>query len=806
MAFCVGVMSLTTVSCTKEIEQDIADLKEQVADIQKKLAELQEKLTNDVKTLNELIAAAKTAAETADAKLKADLEAQIAVIGFKENSDGTVTLTFGNGKSVVVSAPVELDPNANNTGLVSTVEVDGKLYWATVNADGTKTSLGVEVGHPTDTIDFQVDADTKELLVSINNGQFEGTGVFIKDPDTYDHTIVTAVENDDNTVTITIGEASYVLPMYEDLGSVVLGRTEVFVNYSATKTIALNTENVSELYVMNQPTGWQAAIEGNTLNVTAPSKEVAEFGACATKGQVLLHATNAAGKCTVAKLEVTTGPATTLSIDADGNVSVFNALTSTTINWGEVNVNFVPLKMGIIPASEFLEYESPEAFFKVAASNEDLIASSYFENLASNYDNDLVTYYVEGENEELNLTLPIEVIAGGMYPQIEIDENETYVIWTIPVSDAPFYDEALYVFNKPYVSVKASNEVYNNVDLDIEVYGADNYYVGIANKSNIELSGITLEMYLEYGPYYMGGPWMNFQNGDVNAMGAKINNGKSASKLSDYTDEYDPIKASTEYYVWVFPYFNDKAIADYTIADDVMPYVFTCKTGDMTLNESLVATVTDIVETPFSYGFTLTPPEDGETYYYICDEETYSSMTEEDFMIEFEYSRPLDDSYEFEETWNVTPDTKYYVVTYSTKGGEKGLIKTFEFNTPALKYNSNISVTFQTLTEDTENNTYTATFKVTGADFFAGYNLTYAGPDSWSPSVPSLEKYVVNQNSSVTFIEVPEDGIVTFTFTKSSYKKHLHATAYTTIDGEVNELATIPVVVELATGTLVEIE
>lgn len=805
MAFCVGVMSLTTVSCTKEIEQDIADLKEQVADIQKKLADLEAKLTNDVKTLNDLIAAANTAATTADAALKAELEAKIAVIGFEENADGTITLTFGNGSKVVVSAPVELDPNANNTGLVSTVEVDGKLYWATVNADGTKTSLGVEVGHPTDTIDFKVDETTKELLVSINNGQFEGTGVIIKDPDTYDHTIVTAVENDDNTVTITIGEASYVLPKYEDLGSVVLDRTEVFVNYSTTKSITLNTENVSELYVMNQPTGWQATIEGSTLTVTAPSKEVAEFGACATKGQILLHATNAAGKCTVAKLDVTTGPATGLSIDAEGNLTVFNALTSTTVNWGEVMVNFVPTKIGIIPASEFLAYESPEAFFKAAATSE-LLAASYFENIASNYDNNIITWYVEGENEELSLTLPLEVVADGMYPSVELDENETYVIWTLPVSDTPHYDEALYVFNKPYISVKASNEVYNNVDLDIEVYGADSYYVGIANKSSMELSGLTLEMYLEYGPYYMGGPWMDFQNGDVNGMGAEINNGKTDSKLADYADEYDPIKASTEYYVWVFPYFKDKAAADYTIADDVMPYVFTCKTGDMTLNESLVATVTDIAVTPFSYSFTLTAPEDGATYYYLCNEETYSSMTEEDFMIEFEYSMPLEGFYEYVEDYGVKPNSKYYLVTYSTKGGEKGLIKTFEFETPALNYSSSINVAFQTLTEDTENNTYTATFKVTGAEYFAGYNQTYAGPDSWSPSVEAMEKYIVTQNSYVTTVEVPEDGVVTFTFPKNAYKKHLHATAYNAADGVVSEIAAIPVVVELATGNLVEIE
>ena len=181
-------------------------------------------------------------------------------------------------------------------------------------------------------------------------------------------------------------------------------------------------------------------------------------------------------------------------------------------------------------------------------------------------------------------------------------------------------------------------------------------------------------------------------------------------------------------------------------------------------------------------------------------------MTEEDFMIEFEYSMPLEGFYEYVEDYGVKPNSKYYLVTYSTKGGEKGLIKTFEFETPALNYSSSINVAFQTLTEDTENNTYTATFKVTGAEYFAGYNQTYAGPDSWSPSVEAMEKYIVTQNSYVTTVEVPEDGVVTFTFPKNAYKKHLHATAYNAADGVVSEIAAIPVVVELATGNLVEIE
>ena len=70
IAFCVCAMSLCTVSCTKEIEQDIADLKEQVADLAEKLSALEAKLTSDVNTLN-----------TAIATLKSDLEKKIAVVG-----------------------------------------------------------------------------------------------------------------------------------------------------------------------------------------------------------------------------------------------------------------------------------------------------------------------------------------------------------------------------------------------------------------------------------------------------------------------------------------------------------------------------------------------------------------------------------------------------------------------------------------------------------------------------------------------------------------------------------------------------
>lgn len=770
MAFCVGAMSLSTVSCGK-LEDEINTLKGQVESINLKLQELESKLNTEVANLNAAIAA---------------VDAKVAVVKV-EDKDGMVVLTLANGTTLNVGKP---DANANNTGLVTTVTKDGKTYWAVVKNDGTVESLNVEVGHPDVKLSFKVDPETKNLLISYDGKTYESTGVVVKDPDSYKH-IVSNFEEGEDYVVFTIGDKQYKLPKYENAGSVLLGRTDMFVLPGATKNITLAAEGVTECYVMSKPDGWKASLKDGVLSVSAPSQAVYEFGACETEGQVLVHATTAGGKCVVAPLNVKTGEAVRLDYK-NGNVTVFNALTNTISQWGESFTDFAYISIGITPASVYCSYETPADFFK--SYDADGVG---FQNILSNYDNNLAVWYEAGVTEEYEATLPFEVLASSL--GVELDENESYVIWVAPEDENGYQPEyAKSQFTKPYVVFEASNITYNDADINVTAFGADKFYVGVTNKSVADLQGMTLEMVLEYGPYGMGGPWMEFAMGNTDAMGTAISSGTNTMKLSSFVEEYDPIKPNTEYYVWVMPYVEGKATEDYTLAADVVPYTNVCKTADMVYNENLFAAVTMTASSPYAYSYTLTPPAGATTAYKVYSADLYEESSEADILMDLDYAESTIEEVEGDETWGVNPNSTYYIATFTTKDGEKGPLKVYSLTTPDLTRSADIKVTFQSLEENAETAQYTATYKVEGAKYFAGYNVSYN-----TTSVAGFEKYVYTQKTA-TFIEVPADGIVKFTFAKNAYKKHVHATAYNKSEDGAITVANTANVVEIATGTVVD--
>ena len=78
-----------------------------------------------------------------------------------------------------------------------------------------------------------------------------------------------------------------------------------------------------------------------------------------------------------------------------------------------------------------------------------------------------------------------------------------------------------------------------------------------------------------------------------------------------------------------------------------------------------------------------------------------------------------------------------------------------------------------------------------------------------TPSLPSFEKNVYTQygyylNYVYNVAEVAEDGVVTVTFAKNANKTHYLATAYNTNDDDKMTGMAKTVVVDLATGTVVD--
>ena len=191
------------------------------------LAELNSKNTALQTQLNSLAA---LLGETSVAEVKAELLAEIAqavaavTVTVVENQNGSVVITLANGQSFTVAK----DANVNNTGLVT---VDEEGNWCVILEDGSLKSLDAKVG--VEELEFSVDYNTKELLYSVNGGEFVGTGAYVSD---WDGTVVTDFYEDDYFVYITVGGEEYALvKATATSASILAGKT--YFTASETKVI-----------------------------------------------------------------------------------------------------------------------------------------------------------------------------------------------------------------------------------------------------------------------------------------------------------------------------------------------------------------------------------------------------------------------------------------------------------------------------------------------------------------------------------------------------------------------------------------
>lgn len=685
MAFCVGVMSLSTVSCTKEIEQDIADLKGQVAELAQKIADLEARLTSEVNTLNTAIA---------------NLDKKIAVVGV-ENKDGNVVLTLSNGDKVTVAAP---DANANNTNLVTTVTENGKTYWAVVGADGKAKSLGVEVGHPDVKLSFKVNPETKELLISYDGKEYEGTGVLVKNPDDYAH-VVTAFEEGEDYVKLTIGEAVYTLPKYvEDNASLVLGRADFFLMYGATKEVSLTAEGIEEYYVMSKPDGWKASIDGTTLYVTAPDIKATEVGAAEAEGLVLVHATTVTGKCKVAKVEVRTGVGLDLAVDREGNITITNAYTSTeTDEMGVPTTVFTNMYMGFATPDAFLS--DPKAFVQNIRDTYDTPDWSpyfYFYNL-----NDYYQYqysYVEVENEVSVATVPVnDVYKAIMYDDMPYGSD--VVIWVAPWDEKgqPIAEAVKYVkYSHLRHEVEVTSVAHNDATVELNIQGATKYYVGMTD-AWFEENGFSVEAYMkEMGPWnYITNDAIEWMEGLVLEGGEYT--GENAIKLSSIFNG-EPLNFNTKYYFWVFPYQEGVKYDNYE--EQMAPYIYEVTTSPLQAGGSWAATITPDVISYTSISATITPEEGTSVYYKFYTPDAYAAFADDNAVVE----ALLEDCY--------TPVTYEYVANVKNLALETSRVLATVSVGADGKYGDVVTETFTTLAAPSQvNEALTAEFTNWAIDY-----------------------------------------------------------------------------------------
>lgn len=805
LTICAAVFALVAVSSCGKIEDQFNEINAELDSITARLDALEEALNADVANLATLDASHK-ALDKAVKDLEAALEAAIAA-GDKTNSDeikalqdqvaalqaqlAGVKLEAKDGTVVVTIGESSFTLSKN--GVLTIVEVEGVKYWALVDpATGEATNLNVKVGHD---LKFKVDPETAEVLVCYDGDKYVGTGVYAAESSA---TLIGDVEETDEYVTITIGDATYTLEKWADDKSVLgLSRADFFLMYGAEKVVELTAEDIAEYYVMAKPDGWKATLEGKTLTVVAPAKKAYEVGAAEAKGEVLIHATTVEGKCKVAKLDVKTGDGLTIEVDINGNLTMTNSYASPQVSpmGEELGYQFNNFFIGF--ASDVAGFVQDPAAYVALYKELDAFPDSENGMYYNNYDIEFKEY--EEITYETDL---LEITATDLWNWLtygnELPYGTEYVIWVAPTDDKgfPIENAVQYVkYTRFDLEYALSGITHKDADLTLNLKGATTFYVGLTpSYENVSVETIFSE----------GGLWMYLQMPEYLLFydGYTVEEAEDLKlKLSDLFYG-EPLAFNTKYYLYVFPYFEGAVYTDFET--QFAPYVFEVTTKDLEAGATVKVTLGE-AETGYDFiSVPVTVAEGTEAVY-------YSWYSAEDFA-EFEDDAevraalyedcyfPMTESADLEESW-LNPGETWVLATLSvTADGKYGDVVTGTYKTKKLPYDEDITVALESLTLADGN--YTAVLNVTGATKIGGYNMTTQDEEEYeADNIASMSKNVATKAGvyyGFQWVDVA-DGKATVTFPENDYKKDYYVWGYNVdADGVVTSLSATPLVFNLA--------
>lgn len=483
--------------------------------------------------------------------------------------------------------------------------------------------------------------------------------------------VAEVVVNDDNTVTLTLANGEKVTVAMAELIEFNV-KSKLFVAAGMSKSVTFNAgEGVSDVYVMDEPLGWDAVVEGNTLTVTAPSREVVALGAAKKSGVVTLHLNSAAGACKVAKLAVEMAELK-LTIDKEGNFEVRNSVVDTYERtneyWQMVEVtDFVPWEIVLLPYANYtgdLAYDIQNSMSVVTANGENL---TYIDGI--NYPD---THFEEGVTEEFVCTGTIRDLVNGLtYGGMEYD-NQSFVVAVAPMNLETFvamYDEAAIAeFIQPSLVIDVTETTWKSAMLNVTLFGYEEYFVVYEATKNITNADTyyseLLAMYDSMGEFGI----MHLTE-DYSATNVSLDTflNYNASYVMDYT-----LAPDTEYEIAVLAIEEGKET--YSV-DDIVRVTFTT---DPIAKAETPAEIKMTAKTDFtSIRPTVTIPDNAVALYWNWDDKI-TIPTEEESVVE----ALVNGAYKltnFEGGYTISHGGEYYLsnwdITYNLTPGQSKVMQ-----------------------------------------------------------------------------------------------------------------------------------
>ncbi len=816
-AFAVSVMALLAVSC-----YDDSKIWGEIKQIKSDLAALQQKLNDEVATLNSVIGA---------------LEAKVAVVKVEKNEAGNYVLTFSNNETLEISAA---DANANNTGLVTTITVDGVTYWAVVGADGEVIKLDAVV-HPDTKLLFKVDPETGVLLVSYNGTDYESTGVIVNDERTFN--VVEKFVDADGYVVITVGGVDYKLPKVSTNTFEILSGM-VFFSAGETKTIPVDMNGVVTSMVAKQPSGWTVELTDGGLNVTAPADESEgdddymgdDWGPLSTDvanetyGKIEIWVVTEDGKTLVGSVAVSLeGMFAEVSFSEDKEKGTMVTVEVPTYmedvyddNWNVIGQEpvamYYPVFFGACEADKFDGAALAKTLDYFALGEDEAANPSIFGMYEPNEEG-------YGYNWLINRTVSMKEMLGA-----EPEVGKRYVVWAYNRNADAYQNSADSFILTYYVptrtSIAVTSTTWQDADLDITVEGAEEFVVVAAYKEDFEYYTSSegwwnpeyLAMMAQYGmnftfmdvflPGTLGGAGLHSFAGEI-VKGSFKNKLTELGASSEISYEYNPEQDFVLCVLPLSPYKSDK---DYTLADiDTLSF----KLGKLQAGGAATVSFGKATADFNSFTLPMTTTSGVKTVYKHWTTEQYNALvggfetgeTMQDYMMA-NFSSLIKTNKASDEVYaqSLTKNTSYTVAAMAIDAdGKCGEVAVAEVKTLDYPYdNTNMKVEVDSVVFDAENaKKVTVTYKVTGATSIV-VNASFGTPTlrNNEKGASIVEGYLMANGPEYYYLmkyDVAEDGTVSVTYNNyNATYKWSYAVAYKYENKKVTAL-TNAVITDLST-------
>ena len=296
-----ALLASSTVSCSYDdtkIWNEIDQIKQEIVDLSTQVA-------NELSALNSLVSGMTT------------------VTDVSQKSDGSTVVTLSDGTKITVY-PKGTEVPANT---ITTVEIDGVLYWAYF--DGLGTAQPIVVGGKNVPVadvapQTKVNAETGAIEVSFDGGKTWITTGYSESDECSLFADVDVVYSDwqvdaeGNPIAlycvITLHDGTAIKVGMQN-GNIILPMDAVFVAYGEEASIVVEVDDAAD-YMTQVPRGWACDVKHDakadrmTLTFKAPTYEHVQGGYADVEGVAKLMVVFNNGSSAIASVKVSTNPAT----------------------------------------------------------------------------------------------------------------------------------------------------------------------------------------------------------------------------------------------------------------------------------------------------------------------------------------------------------------------------------------------------------------------------------------------------------------------------------------------------------------